>query len=549
MAGNSNIYEISSFRGGLSDYEDKGIQGAFKFGSNLDIRKETDSLSSGQTLSDIGVVFQSASPSVSPSVSTSPSASSSVSISPSISPSVSVSPSHASPSSSTSPSVSSSPSVSLSRSASVSPSISVSPSVSLTPGSRTFTDLVHFFVKCSDGNTYGFGNTGKIYKITSEFVCTVVANIGQEIVGAIEKPSSSGNTYLLFATRTQLHIKKIPGLSNWNDIDASTDLAGWPKTNLTSADWHTMREVGGDIFIANGSTLAFVGYDDSYTNNALDLIPGNTAKTIVERNGRAIIGTFRASDPDKGINASIDTEVPLAQVGDNGEIYFANMSDSIPVKRIPGGGKSNPGGIANQVDQVNFFEWEVNALSWIDKQSVGNMALLGMYGGDTGKGGVYSYGRKNKNHPFVLNMEHLLDVDEIGAIESSNGITYASYKNGTDFGVKVTDNTLKATGTYEGLDFKAPVKMPVNITVWSIAELYMAPLPTGCSVEFWYRVNKNGSFVQAKVADGSTTFSTTGGKKAVFSISAEGEVFEPKVVLNPYLNTTPEIYRIRTYFA
>lgn len=549
MAGNSNIYEISSFRGGLSDYEDKGIQGAFKFGSNLDIRKEKDSLSSGQTLSDIGVVFQSASPSVSPSVSTSPSASSSVSISPSTSPSVSVSPSHASPSSSTSPSVSSSPSVSLSRSASVSPSISVSPSVSLTPGSRTFTDLVHFFVKCSDGNTYGFGNTGKIYKITPEFVCTVVANIGQEIVGAIEKPSSSGNSYLLFATRTQLHIKKIPGLSNWNDIDSPTDLAGWPKTNLTSADWHTMREVGGDIFIANGSTLAFVGYDDSYTNNALDLIPGNTAKTIVERNGRAIIGTFRASDPDKGINSSIDTEVPLAQVGDNGEIYFANMSDSIPVKRIPGGGKSNPGGIANQVDQVNFFEWEVNALSWIDKQSVGNMALLGMYGGDTGKGGVYSYGRKNKNHPFVLNMEHLLDVTEIGAIESSNGITYASYRDGSSYGVKVTDNTLKATGTYEGLDFKAPVKMPVNITVWSVAELYMAPLPTGCSVEFWYRVNKNGSFVQAKVADGSTSFSTTGGKKAVFSISAEGEIFEPKVVLNPYLNTTPEIYRIRTYFA
>lgn len=395
---------------------------------------------------------------------------------------------------------------------------------------------------------YGFGNTGKIYKITAEFVCTIVADIGQAIVGAIEKPSSSGNTYLLFATRTNLHIKKIPGLSNWNDIDASADLAGWPKTNLTSADWHTMREVGGDIFIANGSTLAFVGYDDSYTNNALDLIPGNVAKTIVERNGRAIIGTYRASDPTKGINAAIDTEVPLAQVGDDGEIYFANMSDTIPVKRIPGGGKVNPGGICNQVDQVNFFEWETTALSWIDKQSVGNMALLGVYDGDSGKGGVYSYGRKNKNHPFVLNLEHALDVDEIGAVQSSGGITYVSYRDGSDFGVKVTDNTAKATGTYEGLDFKAPVKMPEVITKWSMAELYMAPLPSGASVDFYYKINKTGEFVHAKTADGSTSYSTANGKKAVFRIGAEGEIFEPKIVLVPTANYTPEIYRVRIYF-
>ena len=43
-----NVFEIKSFRGGLSDYEDKGVVGSFKFGSNLDIRKQIDSLSANQ---------------------------------------------------------------------------------------------------------------------------------------------------------------------------------------------------------------------------------------------------------------------------------------------------------------------------------------------------------------------------------------------------------------------------------------------------------------------------------------------------------------------
>ena len=63
------IYEINSFRGGLADFEDKGISGAFKFGSNLDIRKQIDSLSAGQTLVDLGTRTDSASPSQSPSAS------------------------------------------------------------------------------------------------------------------------------------------------------------------------------------------------------------------------------------------------------------------------------------------------------------------------------------------------------------------------------------------------------------------------------------------------------------------------------------------------
>ena len=298
----------------------------------------------------------------------------------------------------------------------------------------------------------------------------------------------------------------------------------------------------------NKEFLAYVGYDGSFTPEATDLIPGNITKTIVERNGRAIMGTVRASDTSRGVNGAIDSEVPLAQVGSDGELFYANMNDSIPVTRFPGGGKVNPGGVCNSIKQVNFFEWEEGASSWIDKQSVGNMALFGVYNADTGKNGVYTYGRKRKDNPFVLNLEYALEVDEIGAVINSGGTILISYQDGSGFGVVSVDPDNKAIGTYEGLDFKAPVKRPIDITNWKMVELLFDPLPNGTSIEFWYKVDKSGDFVQAKVDDNNTSFSTANKKKAVFLMGADGQIFEPRVVTNPYGNYTPNIHRLRVYF-
>ena len=368
----------------------------------------------------------------------------------------------------------------------------------------------------------------------------------ERITGADEKPSYGGKTYLVWAGLTTLHSKEIPGLTNWNDVDKG--LTGFPKTNLTSTTWHTMANVGGDLMIANYSNLAMLAYDDSYTNEALNLIPGNIVKTVIERSGQAVMGTYKAGDPTKGTNGAIDSEVPLAQIGDDGHLFYADFANTMPVKRFPGGGKVNPGGVANFYDSVDMFTWETNALSWVDKQSVGNLAMFGVFGADADRGGIYSYGRKDKNHPFVLNLEYLLDVDEIGAICSVNGVMLASYRDGTDYGVKVVDSTTKATATYEGLDFKAPVKQPVNITNWKSAELLLDPLPSGASVQFWYKLDKTGSFTQAKTADGNASYSVANGKKAVFRIVADAQIFEPKIVLVPTGNSSPEVHRLRIYF-
>src|SRR3990167_3260098 len=46
-------YIIKSFRGGVSDENDKGIPGSFKHGYALDIHKKSDSLTCKQTMADV----------------------------------------------------------------------------------------------------------------------------------------------------------------------------------------------------------------------------------------------------------------------------------------------------------------------------------------------------------------------------------------------------------------------------------------------------------------------------------------------------------------
>lgn len=527
-----SVFVIKEFSGGLADFENRGVRGSFKFGTNLDIRKQVDSLSSGQALVDEGLAS-----SASPSLSVSPSLSESAT--PSSSPSASSSPTP-------SPSASVSPSVSPSATPSTTGSHSVSPSPSPSAGLATvFEDLIRFFVKGKDGYTYGLGNRGHIYRRDGDAYWEWVYKDVESIKGAAEWYSDNGKTYLYWATDNLLHRKEMPGRADWNDVDADE---GWPKQNLESADWHTMRECGGSLIIANGPYLALVGYDSSYTNEALDLIPGNIAKTIVERNGRTIVGTGRVLNATKSINAAIDTEVQLAQVGDDGEIFYANMTDSVPVKRFPGGGKVNPGGVCNEIEEVNFFEWEQIALTWIDKQAVGNLALFAVYDADSGKGGIYSYGRKNKNHPFVLNLDHQLDADELGAITSVDGTVLVSYQDGTDYGVMAVDTTAKDTGTYESLDLVAPVKKPGNITDWKYAEVFCSPLVNGSSISFYYKLNKTGDWIQAYMESGGTVYNTALGTKAVFFIGAAAQIIEVKLVLTPVANSSPEVHFIKLHF-
>lgn len=530
------ILEIKSWEGGISSFADRGIRGAFKFGSNLDIRKAVDTLSCGQAMKEEGLLglSHSSSSSKSPSPSQSPSASGSSSPSPSNSGSASQSPS-------SSPSKSASKSASPSGSASPSASASASPSRS-SAEDNIFEDLILFIVKASDGNAYGFGDKGYIYRRYSDgFWKNVYKDPDGKIKGAVEKPSVGGLTSLQWATENKVNKKPLPGASDFSDVEMVAE-------NLTGADWHTMKQVGGANMIANGSMLAMVGYDDSWTNEALDLIPGNIAKTLIERNGRVITGTVREWDQTRGVNGMIDTEFPLAQIGNDGELFFADFQSSMPIKRFPGGGIVNPGGVANVVDQVQIFDWESTALSWVDKQTMGNMSMWGVFNADSGRNGIYYFGRENKDQPFTLNLEYEMDVDEIGAVANIEGVTIASYRSGSDYGVRAVDPDNKAQGIWEGLEFRSPVKEAETPTVYKYVEVFTEPLPTGSGISFYYRKDKTGAWVKAMTADGLDSFTKGTAKKATFIIGQEMDVYEPRLILDPVDNSSPEVLRIRTYF-
>lgn len=522
----AQAFLIKSARSGQADFEDKGQEGAFKHGWGLDIRKRVDSLSCNQDLMEIGELADS----FSPSSSVSPSASISRSASPSVSRSASPTPS---------PSASASPSVSVSLSGSATPSFSGSPSPSPSMGQTSvFKDLVIKWVACTDGYTYGFGNSGYVYRVTDDLsVQQVYHDADGEITGAEEKPSNQHKTYLVFCTRTKVKRKEIPGRADWNDVTTI-------DSNLENTTDHFAVQSGGALYIANRSFLALYGYDNSYTNEALDLIPGNLARTLVERKGRVNIGTYPQGNPEKGTNAAVDCEFPLAQIGNEGEVYFSNMVDAVPYKKFPGGGQVKAGGACNEIDQSGFFDWDGSALSWIDKQTVRNISYWGVYNAEVGYGGIYSIGRKNKNHPFAMNLEHKLDVDVIGAVIVKNGIKIISYQDGSEFGAKATDVNTKCEAAYFSLDFKEPTKNPEKITQWLKVDVPMKPLPTGCWIECWYRKDKTSDFVQAYVGDSATqkNYDTALSKNAVFRIGTDASIFEVKFILHPFGNTCPEIY-------
>jgi len=232
--------------------------------------------------------------------------------------------------------------------------------------------------------------------------------------------------------------------------------------------------------------------------------------------------------PAKGINALIISEIMIAQVGIDGEIFFSNLVDQLPIITFPGGGYVNPNGVTTK----------------------GNLAIFGVYGSNYC--GIYSYGRTKKNRVFALNLDYILSSGkltgiEIGAVKMIGSDLLVSWKDGTTYGVDVVDSANKANAIYEGLDFddNAP---SVKKTFENI-KIVMKPLPIGCSIKAKFRINKKGDWIAAKLGDGTETFNTTNESEAIFNTGEDGEIYEVRIELYPNGNNTPEIISINNYFT
>ena len=155
-----------------------------------------------------------------------------------------------------------------------------------------------------------------------------------------------------------------------------------------------MKNASGQLNIANGNYLASIDYDGNFDPADLNLRPGNLIKALEERDDYAILGSYRKDNseeghiwswittainwvqkkriPVKGVNSLINAEMPILQGGDNGELFFSDFVNAVPLHGVPGGGQTDPSGVSIEDD----------------------IAIFGFYGGTYP--GLWSYGRKRK---------------------------------------------------------------------------------------------------------------------------------------------------------
>src|SRR3990167_2494181 len=493
-------YLIRTFRGGISDETDKGIEGSYKHGYGLDIHGRDDVLTGKQAMATVFDV-----------------------------------------------------------------------STGVLSGSHTGTTqagIIQFFVPATDGSLYCFGSTGSIFTRSGDGQWTFSYNDENgAIKGAAEWKLSDGTNWLYWATATSLARKQLQGADITPDSGTGrwTDATQDYKTTLNAADWHTMKNASGELIIANAESASTVDFAGNFVANDLNIRPGNLIKCLEERDDYAILGSGRLDNseeghlwswittvqtwiqkkriPVKGINSMISTELLLLQGGDNGEIFFSDFVNSVPLHAIPGGGQSMPDGVSIEDD----------------------LAIWGIYGGTYP--GLWSYGRRRKNRPHALNYDYRLartvagsSISTIAAVAMVNGELLASWGTTdgsiSEYGVDAVSSTTKAVGIYEGLEFSGGA--PHLKKEFETVKLTLSPLVSGTSVSVKYRKDNattggdssaNEGFRYAVTGNGATSFSEASAVEAIFSIGDAANVYEVGVELNPTSNLSPEIHSVVTYIG
>lgn len=493
-------YIIKTFRGGVSDENDKGIPGSFKHGYHLNIHKRNDSLSCGSTMATV-----------------------------------------------------------------FGESIGVLGSNTGT----TQTGIVNVFLPVSDGSLLAFTDKGSIWCMSADNQWTFVYNDENgAITGAEEFQDNTGANYVFWATSTAVSRKPFPGSNSAPDTGTArwTDVTDPWKTDLVLTDtnntiWHTMKIASGALMITNRGDMASYDYDTTWNPQVMAGTPGTVFKTLEERNDFIIMGSGMNSAteeghiwswvvtalnyvqkkkiPVKGVNALIYTELPLMQGGSNGELFYSDFTNVVPLTSIPGGGQCNPDGVDIEND----------------------LAVFGIYGGSAvSYPGIWSYGRKAKNRPHSLNYTYKLSptingstISTIGAVVNYNGQLMASWGTDdshtsgttTEYGIDQVSTTTMASALYEGLEFDGG--RPFWKKLVNAVKLTLVPMPASTSVSVKFKFNKETDWRYAVLADNTTTYSQTDATEVEFFIGKPGVIYEVGVELNPSAGLSPEVLAITSY--
>lgn len=316
-------------------------------------------------------------------------------------------------------------------------------------------DLCKFAFNCSDGNSYWFGNTGKIYKRTSAGSWSnVYTDSDGEIKGAAEFDG-----YIFWATDTSLKKMIIGG--NW-----STDVT--TVGTLDSADYHPMVVQGLYLIIGNKRKLATVEADTgTFTSQGIpdvtlaELPADYEIKTLINFGIDILVGTkttnrytsariFRwdisspayISDddiPEDGLNCFIPSDnYVYVQAGKHGNIYQYTGEALVLRKRISG--------------DYDNKSMEVLPQSYT---SFRGMPLFGVSNnsGNPVNQGIYSLYKRDINYPLALNLEYVLSSGllsglKIGAMLSLGNDFLVAWYDGTNYGVDIIDWNNKYNNAY-----------------------------------------------------------------------------------------------------
>lgn len=408
-------------------------------------------------------------------------------------------------------------------------------------------DLVLAMFKASDGNTYAFGDTGKIYRKSAGTWALAHTDADGKITGACEFKSTS-NTFILYATRTKL--KKIT-LANAGGTWSGNIVEVGSFTNGIDGDFHTMRVAIGVVIVNDGDVLAMYDYDDAFAPTALRMSTGTKGRCLLDRNNRVIVGGkenddgkfitwLRTADSWEDKKSAQGAQVNamgfleagvMAQVGNAGKLKYWNFGETVPLTTIPGTASAYPGAVA-----------EYNTITHI-----------GMNGGT--KNGVYSLGRLDLNDPRALNLEYIpshgkLTGTEIGALCNDGTDLLVSWKDGSTYGIDIIDNANKAVAVYESLKLTMG-KANMDKLYRMVKILLAEPLPAGCSVSLKYRATKvtaqeaaaddADGWVPTTMSDERSAINQENETKGIFNLEGQGEKLDIQITLTPSGNLTPEV--------
>ena len=381
----------------------------------------------------------------------------------------------------------------------------------------------------SDGKTYWFGDTGKIYRENSD-TFTQVGDIGGEIFGACEY---SG--YLYWATATTEYKVIISSV----DFDADKTTVG-AFTNDKTPHPHLVHLT--DLYIGDGKDIV---KSTDVTSSVLDLAPDMIIQTLDSFGIDLMIGSkvanvnqcqmvrwncndtswnFGDAISEDSINAVVienQTNEIVVSAGSQGNIYSFNGSALRFARQIPG--DYTPTAKSAVYSMANFGK---NILIGVSN-STGNPCLQG----------VYRYWSlpdyKGLNLDYVISPNKTASIS-VGAIVVQGQDVWVAWKDDATYGVDKLDYSNKYNGAYFTTITYRPNRTDVKLL--EEVKVAMEKLPASCSVDVEYKADGGSwSDIGAKTIDlDDTTLKTLFQK-------AEHEKIEFKVTLTTSSNTTPAI--------